>query len=607
MAVAKWDLERTLDAINTTWAERATYRGITQKWEDMWALRVWTEDDYIYAREEGRELVTLEHPRNVADMAKRLLGDKFIIKCPADDVDEGSYLAAEAREKFLKTLWQQQKKFKDVDPFDALKWHAVVRGRVALKVQWVYDVLPSMQKEYSPPIRFLPVDPKDIGVHRGELMPMWAFHKYDLEYRQAKQRWPDLELDKKYQPEDIVCVTDFWYMDEKSGSIWHSVLAEDLFVIEPKRSKYPCIPIIERVCDPVPLADEELKGASILESLRPNIRNRNVAASMLMTALGREFWRSSHIVNDNNEPIPDPDTSMGAVNKYPAGTKFIGPPGPAVDIGLLEKFWAVMEANAEQATFSKAMWGEIDSMRAGYGLVLASSMTKTRIGATQKPLIDVMEEANQIALALVEKFAGPDGVKLYGYDDAERSMNAYTLLPEQIAGIHANTIVMRDNVPADEMQRSMMLMQLSSGGVLSKRTVRDNLPVDIPDDEEIQALVERAIEQDPDLLRMQMRRAFEMKFGIPMPFPEPDFKDTQAEQMAMMQQMMQQQMMAAQQAQQQQMQAQVPQYLPPEMNGMMQPEQLGIPGQGAPTQFDVAQGQTPSPEELMARAQRGAL
>ena len=72
----------------------------------------------------------------------------------------------------------------------------------------------------------------------------------------------------------------------------------------------------------------------------------------------------------------------------------------------------------------------------------------------------------------------------------------------------------------------------------------------------------------------------------------------------MMQQMMQQQVMAQQQAQ---MRARVPQYLPPEMNGMPQPEQFGIPGQGAPTRFDVAQGRTPSPEELIARARGGAV
>ena len=64
----------------------------------------------------------------------------------------------------------------------------------------------------------------------------------------------------------------------------------------------------------------------------------------------------------------------------------------------------------------------------------------------------------------------------------------------------------------------------------------------------------------------------------------------------------------AQQAQQAQAQrAMVPQVLPPEMNGMIQPEQVGIPNQGQPTAWDLAQGQTPTPEEIMARLQGGAI
>lgn len=613
MKSKSWGLTDILDRVNETWSDRSGFREMADTWEDMWALRAWTPFEVEMARIEGRELVTLEHPRSVADMAKRLLGDQFVIKCPAEDVDEQSYLAAEARENFLKVLWQQQANYQDIDTFDALKWNAVVRGRVALKVQWVYDVLPKMQRNYVPPIRLMAVDPKEIGIHRGELMPLWAFHRYDIQYRKFVQRYPDVEIEGADEEDDVDMI-DWWHIDPKNGSVWHSIIADEQFVVEPKRSRYPCIPIIERVCDPVPLIDEKERGASILESLRPNQRNRNVAASIMMTAFGREFWRSTHVVNDNNEPIPDPDTSMGAVNKYPAGTHFIAPPGPAVDMQLLEQFFRVMDSNAEQATFSRAMWGETDSMRAGYGLALAANMTRTRIGATQKPLIGVMNEANKIALALVETFAGPKGVQMYGYNDAERTMNAYTLLPDQINGVYANTVVVRDNVPADEMQKTMLMLQLASGGVLSKRTTRDNLPFDVPDDEELQVTVERAIEQDPDLLRAQMRRAFALRFGIDLGI-EPDFKDTAAMQQQMMQQMMQQHMMAQQQAAQQQaaqqqamqQQAMVPNVLPPEMNGMVQQEQVGIPNQGAPTEWDLMNGQMPSPEELMMRAAGGAV
>lgn len=216
-----------------------------------------------------------------------------------------------------------------------------------------------------------------------------------------------------------------------------------------------------------------------------------------------------------------------------------------------------------------------------------------RVKDTVFQLEQLLREANVITLCAVEKFSGRKGVRIYGYDGANRAMFEAALYPEQINGEYNNNVSLAQRLPTDRMQTGAMALQMLQAKVLSRRTVRDQyLPYDAPDDEEIQVYAE-AIESDPDLMRAVVREAAMLK-GIMLPDDEPDWQDTLAKQQAMM--MQQQQMMA----QQQLPNVGIMQNAPDLMGGMgggMTPEMMGDPSIAA-SQMDMMQGQMPSPEQM---------
>ena len=593
------DLDEVVDYVRDIDGERARYRGFARDAVRMWELQYWTEEDRILAQQEGRELVTSMEPRSIVNLASRIISNEPRITCPVSDPSKEAEYNSKARARFLKTLIQIQGESQNIDPLAACKFNMLVRGRAALKVLWVRDFMPKEQRDYLPPIRYIPLNPEKIGIAYGDFYPTFAFHRVEQKARSLKQQYPNAKFWDKYnkKPTDMVELTDCWWTDG-DGNVWQAVLLDEKeFVVEPRETKYPRIPIIERKNDPVPLEGEHRNSPGILWPLAEYWEKRNQLLSMQMTAVANYMWPPVNAVNEFSQEIPPIERGLGAFNQLPAGTKFVPIPGDKPDVGLVGGLAADMGGQIVQSTFAPELYGVApDSRQAGYSMAMLLEAAQGRVKDTVFQLEQLLREANIITLCAVEKFSGKKGVRIYGYDDANKAMFEAALHPDQIGGEYNNNVSLAQRLPTDKMQTGAMALQMLQAKVLSRRTVRDQyLPYEAPDDEEIQVYAE-AIESDPDLMRAVVREAAMLK-GIMLPENEPDWQDTMAKQEAMM-------------MQQQQMMAQQPQQLPnigimqnaPDLMGGMggggtTPEMMGDPSMMA-SQMDMMQGQMPSPEQM---------
>lgn len=584
-------LDEIQELIRGVEGERSRLRSLSKSNVAMWELDYWSEDDRHAAEQEGRELVTAQDPRNIVGLATRLIANVPTVTCPVTNI--GSMAAADARdrERFLRTLWQVQGNSQDIDPLSACIFNMLVRSRAAIKVLWVKDKLPKSLQYTVPPIKFMALNPEDVGIMYGDLYPTFAFHKIAQKARVIEQQFESARLfdnrkRKQYDPNEIVTVYDVWYTED-DGTVWQTVLLDQSeFLVKPRETKYVKLPIIERKNDPVPLEGEHRSSQSILNPLREQWGIRNQLLSMHFTAVGTHLWPVDNVVNDNGESVQPLETGMGAFNQLPAGTRFLER-NARPDIQLLQSLEADLDNQQIQASFAPELYGRApDTRTAGYSLGMSLEAASGRVSKTVFQLERLLIEANELALCAVEHFSGSKGVTIYGYSAADRQMFQASLGKEQIEGMYVNNVSLSSKQPMDKMQMAALGLQFVQAKVLSKRTVREEMvPIDVPEDEELQIEAER-VADDPDLLAAIVREAAAFQ-GIMLPPGEPDWQRTPQQPP---------QMPPQQQVGVQQPQMPVPQA--PDMMGAITPESMGQP-QMAPQDFDMMMGQQVSPEAML--------
>lgn len=591
------DIDAINDIVGEVDSERLMFAANAREYIAMWELIYWTAEQRKLAVQEGRELAVDTTPRNVVNLASRLITNTPQISCPILDVTGVAENDAKARERFLRTLWQVQGNAQRIDPLSALKFNMLVPGLAAAKVLWVKDKLPRGMQATSPPIRIIPLDPTKMGIFYGDLYPKLAYHKIEQKARVVAQQYPDAKLfdgrkKHQYESNSVVTIRDVWWIDDDTGEVWQAVLLDDReFAIKPRKTEYTRLPIIERRNDPVPLAEEYRAANSILAPLREAWPIKNQLMSMHLTAVATHLWPREDVVNDENEEVPIPETGMGAFNQFPRGTRFLEKANSRPDIGLLQSLQQELQGQQVMSTFAPELYGKApDTRTASYSLGMSMEAAQGRIKETVYQLERLMMEANELALCLVDHFSGSQGVTLYGYEQRNQSMFSATLTREQVMGAYQNTVSLITRTPADRLQQAALALQMVQAKVLSLRTVRrDYVPNEVPEDEEVQIMAEQVL-NDPNLMAAIVKEAAALQ-GVVLPQGEPDWKDTPPPQMA--QQQPQQQPMP-QSVQQPDMA--LPQM--PELSGGLTPEMMGQP-QMAPQEFDMAMGQQVSPEQML--------
>ena len=598
--MAAWDEQTIKDAVEQTESSCAGLVSAMRTYERAWRLEFWSGAEREQARIEGRKLYTSPQPRNVVSLANNLIAGRVKISCPAYEETAEEVENANQRARFLELLIQRQAKTLEMGIVDALGWYALVRGRMAMQVVWVYDMLSPNLRLFQPPILYRPLDPIGVGVERDHTGTRWAYHKYREKIAVTKSRYPDIFKDElvKSDPkaDKEVEITDFWYVDDK-GKVWNAVLVEETFAKKPKKTQYPCIPIFERNNDPTPATDERWRSGSILEGSLETWAELNFLHSMHLTAVGRYFWPAIYYTNAGDEDVAPLDTGMGAVNELPPGTQFMQPPGDKPDVALATSAVEVLNTYEQESTFPDVLYGDAGQMRAAYGMNMMASTAVRRIRSTKEQMQILLEGANELALWCVHKYA-PSGVNLYGYDKADKKATSVSLSAEQVSSRFDNSVDIEASVPGAQLQEMITGIQLVNNKIISRDTFRRTwIPADkeTPPDEDTRVLIER-IEDDPDLLRQRLRDAYRDYYGEELPPGEPDFQATPQQQPRPVQPMPQQPMPPPQQAP-----MGPPGYLP--QPGMGGPE---FQGGVSPDMMGMEQG-SPDTQALMAMIQNGMI
>lgn len=506
-----------LERVDRCESDRAEYYTLAEQWEKMWMLQAFRESPET-AIQEGREQLVLPDPYNVVNLTLRLLSNQPTIEVPSESVTDEKDDNAEARQKFLAGLWHRSNREQRRNVIKDAAWYGAVRGRLVFDTRWIRDQLPKKRQKSRLPILVRTLDPLNCGFKYGPLGPLWCYHKYETERIDALQKWPDLDLpdNRRYgrsNEDDILDVIDYWWVDQGDGSVWNAVLVDDQFAKAPAVTKYPDLPMLEGYCDAAPTTAESSRGLSILHPLNGNWQYKCKLASQIATGMLWYFWPFFTVENEMGMEVPDFEVRPGATQHVPRGTK-VDSIMPEPNIPLAQTLMQLLEQSGQQSTFPGVMYGEGQGqIQSGYGVSLLADAAKGRVNGLRESMEWAITTVNEMALALVEEFAGKEGVRIWGYDEGKDGLYEVELRPDNINGYHENYVRLTTNLPQDDMQRLVSSMRMVQDGLISKRTWRTRYAgITLPSDEEQRIQVEMILASD-ELKQMGLEQTMSNYYG----------------------------------------------------------------------------------------------
>ena len=498
-------LEDIRDRIQKTEDDMAIYRAKCDVWEGMWRLEAFRETRE-QALKDNREQVVLPDPKNIITLLKRLVANTPRIDVPGSEVTDDAEEASEARKRFLDGLWSRSNKEQGGDLIGDAVWYAGVRGRFAFDIRWIEDHLPKRLAKKRLPLMIRVLDPKGVGIKRGPLYTLWAYHKYEEEVLSVLSRYPDLKAvrdlaKENNSPESTECeVTDFWYIDPKSGDVWNSVLVDGEFAKKPWKTQYPDIPIIVSGMDRSPTQAEDTMFEPILEPIRETWPYKCRLASQMATGLLWYFWPAIIAKNSSGRDIGNIEIGPGQTTHVRGDTTFdvlqMGTNMPMAD-----QMMAMLTSADQQSTFPSVMFGDSGQMQAGFGVNMLLDSAKGRIADLIKNIEWAVSWTNEMALELVEVFADEDdGVSVWGMDEATGQIKKTTLLPSQIDGFYENHVRLTPNLPSDDIQKQTIGLRQVEAGIISRHTYRKQyINNNLPSTEEKRVILERAMMNEENM------------------------------------------------------------------------------------------------------------
>lgn len=565
--------------------KRADYVILAGIWEKMWRLDPgFSQSLKDSIEKDGREQVITGDPADVVNLAQRLIATQPRINCPPRGETEEDFHKASKKEQFLTALWHRMTHLMGANILYNTAWQALVRGRAALEVKWIKDVLPPGVEH--PPFLIRNLDPLNVGVQRGPLYVEYAYHKYRDTADNVRQRYPKHKFEHKINGIDgadddldrMVEVVDFWYRSRTTGEIWNAVLIDEDFAKKPTKTAYKFIPIIEVYGDEAPSQAEAYKGLSILHSMNGPWQSKCRHLSNLATAALWTAWPFFAVENSSGKVLKDITIRPGATEVIPQGVK-INQILPQANMGGLQQVIDQLDGGMQKSTFPNVMYGQTGSIQSGIGLSVATDAASGRIKSPIEQMESLVEQVNTLVLSLIDSFDDDDeGVEVWGYSERDRKLYATKITKDDIGGYYANHVKLRPGLPQDDMQRSIMGMQLVDKGYISEQTYRDEwLPLPSPTDERDRVWAEQALKAEDMARNMQLIKLIEL-------YPD-KYQDmiigTQFEQLAdQIVESRRRRLMEEQQRQQAAMAAQQPPMMPPGPPGM--PPMGPMPPQGPP-------------------------
>lgn len=513
----KLSVEEIIKQVDELEASQSDWRTMCETWEKMWRLEYFDRSTK-QAQAEGHEQVTLPLPYNVVNLLCRLIADDPKTDCPARDLGEKQTEIAEKKERWLTAAWQllSASDGKRINLVQGAKWQTAVRGAHVFEVKYIGDKLPKALRNSRFPILVRNLDPLNVGVREGPLYTEAAYHKYDEDVFAIKQRYPKWESKKlnntsgRRKSTEKACVIDYWWIGDE-GEVWNAVIIDKRFVVEPWKTKYGMIPIIWGGADTSLASNKSYRNLSILHSIEDLWPIMNRLESLKMTAVRWYYDPAIIVQNENGEEIGDIKVGPGMTTYVPFGTKIdqlIAVPNHQVIQFVMES----MEKSVQEGTFPGVMYGQSPgSLQAGYGVSILSNAAEGRITSARYNLERSMEKVNALMLNLVETFSGADGIRVWGKQQGKSGFYYETLKAGDIDGYYENRVVLKHNVPQNDVQDVTMMLRLRQDGVVSTEWVQDNLPYQIPPDERKRVWAEQLLE-DPEIKRNVMLDALKKTY-----------------------------------------------------------------------------------------------
>jgi len=497
------EIDDILDRVSRTEDENRTWRKMAEEWEGMWKLdagykKSWRET----IANDGREQVTTSDPYNVVNLLMRLIPSQPKIDIPPRKEEEQADEDSQQVERWLTAMYARVNKQQETNFVDDLKWFLAVRGKAYVEAKWVKEDMPPMLRKKAFPILIRALDPFEIGYHRGPLFTEWAFHKYEAEKVDIRQRYPNLKKWDQPKPTNpvtneshLVTVIDFWWTNAADYSVWNAVIIDDEFAMAPRKTDYPIVPIIEARGDSAPTADKAYRGLSILHPINGSWQYKCRLNSNLGTAVLWYTWPfflvESPMGHEQNDIVVRPGSTQHAVE----GTK-IQEVRPQANAQLLESMLAKVDADIQQSTFPGVLYGDAGNMQAGYGVNILSQAATGRVEAVRDSLERMLMWLNELALALVDTFDDDDeGVELWGRNEGDEKLYRTCLYRKQIDGYYENSVELKVSTLQDDIALQTLGIRLTDSKIISKQLMRDKyLKITVPTDEQNRIYAEMALD-----------------------------------------------------------------------------------------------------------------
>lgn len=499
----KLDLEDIQYRIHRTEEDNAAQRTLMREWEKMYRLDAGFSKDWKAAvQADGREQVTTPDPLNVIQLAMRLIPSQPKIDLPPREETDDASRTAQKIEAWLTAMYQRVNQQQGYNFVEELKLSVFKRGLGYIEAKWIADDLPEKLRKKAFPILIRTLDPLEVGYHRGPLYVEYAYHRYEDEKINVRQRYPGLkqwekpkvDRDNRVATEtNTVTVTDFWYVAPVTGDVWNCIIVDEEFAKAPYATDYPIIPIIE-VCG-------EGDNYSILHAINGLWQYKCRLASNIGTGVLWSTWPFFAVQNEMGQPIDDIDVRPMATVNVPSGTR-IDQIKPEVNLNVLNAMMQQVETNMQQATFPGVLYGDAGGMQAGYGVNILSQAASGRVNAVRESLELGLTWLNELVLGLIEAFDEDNkGVELFGRDERDNKMYKLCLYKDEIGGYYENAVQLKLNLPADDMALQTLGIRMVDSTLLSRQTFHDKyLKITVPSDEQDRILSEQT-EKHPDIMK----------------------------------------------------------------------------------------------------------
>jgi hypothetical protein len=585
-----------LDRVANTEAARNAWALEAVKWEDMWKLKQFSRTPQQAVEQDSQEQVTLPIPRNVVNLAQRLISTTPKIDVPSATVTAEGDKNAEKIE------------------------------------QWIGDIIPKGMKDKFFPILVRTLDPLAVGINRGPFFTNYAYYKQETARIDVMAEFPKFKLDdivsdsrsnRIASENEKLTVIDMWWRNLTTWRIWNAVLVNGKFAKKPVETNYREIPIMEILGDSAPIDEEEYRGQSILAPIKDLWAYQNRLASQMATGLLWHFWPAIVVKSESGTEVPDLILKPGqTTNLEPGHTVEVISISP--NVPMAQAVDGRIDAEMQNSTFPSLMYGKSPGeLSAGYAVSMLADAAKGRIKSPLENLEFGLAQMCRQMLSLIAEFSDKKGVEVWGMD--ERSTKSYrlTLSKAEANDYTEANVSLKPQVPSDLQQIQTLGLRLVEAGIISIRTYRDKfMNITVPSDEQARVELEKALQAE-EMTPLVAQAALEKYFGPdwkevlgvepppppPPPMPDPNMMGPPPGMMPPPMQgpppgppMGQPGMMPPGQAGA----ALVgPEGggIPPEMQGQMTPELMGMPANMDPIMFAQMMGQPMPPGEELNRLQ----